>query len=351
MTEPSDVCFVGLGASALCLYRCLLPAMALGADWVGLTGEPPDTGLATGLVGGETKRPDLSQYKVVIIQQARGRWLEVIRWLRSLGVVVLYEVDDNLHAIERQRGHDFRYSFTRAELASFEACMRECDGMIVSTPYLDSAYRKFNKRRYVCENGIDPARYAYTRPAHETIDIGWAGATGHREAVIPWVKAAADVMRRHERTRFVSIGQPYADGFKEHFPAERALSIPWCSTEQYPAAMTTFDIALAPALRNGFYLGKSDLRWLEASALGIPVIGHPAVYRSIEDGVTGFLADHPAKVVATLERLVRDAELRQTVGEQARRHVLSTRAFPGAVAPWIDAIERAVQAAARRRAA
>lgn len=351
MIDPSDICFVGLGTSAVMYYRCLLPAVALGADYVGLSGEPPDAHVVTGSVRGQTRRPDLTDYKVVVVQQARGEWLTLIQWLRSHGVIVLYELDDNLHAIERQKDHDFRQSFTKAELASFEACMKEADGMIVSTPYLEATYRKFNKRRYVAENMIDPNRYGYSRPERATVNIGWAGATGHRDAVLPWLKATASVMHQHPETTFISIGQAFAGGFVEHFGKDRALAIPWCAIEQYPAAMSMFDIALAPAARTGFYLGKSDLRWLEASALGIPVIGHPAVYRDIKDGETGFLADQPEKVMAILDRLVSDADLRTEVGEAARADVLTRRAFPAAAEPWSVAIEQAVETAARRRAA
>ena len=42
--------------------------------------------------------------------------------------------------------------------------------------------------------------------------------------------------------------------------------------------MSTFDVALAPSGNNNLFRGKSDLRWLEASALGIPVVGDPEVY-------------------------------------------------------------------------
>ena len=51
--------------------------------------------------------------------------------------------------------------------------------------------------------------------------------------------------------------------------------------------MTLFDIAIAPSSESNLFKGKSDLRWLEASALGVPLVAHPDVYPEIEDGVTG----------------------------------------------------------------
>ena len=59
--------------------------------------------------------------------------------------------------------------------------------------------------------------------------------------------------------------------------------------------MTLFDIAIAPSAENNLFRGKSDLRWLEASALGIPLVAHPDVYPEIEDGVTGVHARTPGR--------------------------------------------------------
>ena len=72
--------------------------------------------------------------------------------------------------------------------------------------------------------------------------------------------------------------------------------------------MTLFDISFAPSAENNQFRGKSDLRWLEASALGIPLVAHPDVYPEIEDGVTGVHARTPDEVEAALLRLVDDAE-------------------------------------------
>lgn len=216
--------------------------------------------------------------------------------------------------------------------------------MIVSTPFLRSVYQDYNRTIWVCENGIDPNRYRYTRPERNTVNIGWAGATGHRDTVTPWLQATAVAMSKRKNTTFVSIGQPFAQGFVPHFGPSRALSVPWCAVEQYPAAMTMFDIALAPAGESGFYRAKSDLRWLEASALGIPVVAHPLVYRHVRDRKTGLLATKPRQVERALLRLIDDEELRTAIGGAAREEVLRERAFPQAAEAWRTALcEAAVQ--------
>jgi glycosyltransferase involved in cell wall biosynthesis len=314
--------------------------MTLGADYVGVVGVPPDAHYVTGIVQGHSRMPMFSDYKAVIFQQAHGKgWLEIIKALKRRGIVTIYEADDWLHAIKHQTDHDFREEFGNAALSEFEACMRACDAMIVSTEFLANVYRSFNRNVHVCENGVDVRRYELRMPIRDTVNIGWAGATGHRLALVPWLQAVAKVMRANPNTAFVSIGQDYATAFLEQFP-ERAIAVPFCAIEQYPAAMTLMDIAIAPAAPTGFYRGKSDLRWLEAGALGIPVVAHPLVYPKIRHGQDGFHASTPAEVRTFVERLVRDRNLRLVLGENARRYVRRERSAQAVAERWRAVIEK-----------
>jgi glycosyltransferase involved in cell wall biosynthesis len=332
--DPADVLMVGLGASAVMYYRVLLPAHALGVDYVGVIGEPPEVRYRTGLSRGQSILPDFSRYKLVVLQQPRGEgWLKVIRSLQANGTVVVYEVDDWLHAIKNVPGHAFADQFTNHDLSEYEKCMKACDAMIVSTPFLASAYRSFNKRIFVCENGIDVARYNLTRPGRSTVNVGWAGATGHRQAVLGWLDAIGELMEERPFLNFVSIGQPYAKAFHAYFGESRAIATPFAAIEQYPSAMTMLDVAIAPAA-GGFHKAKSDLRWLEAGALGIPLVGHPDVYRHIEHGVTGFHARTGAEAKPLIAELVDDDGLRTTMGENVRALVRANRDIHVAADAW-----------------
>lgn len=323
--KGSEVLFLGLGKSAVCWYRCALPAMFLGADWVGVQGEPPHFKFQTGLVRRSTQIPDMDDYRVVVVQQPRGRhWLRGIKNLQARGIKVLYEIDDYVHAIRKMPDHDFASSFTKGDVDEMELCMRACDGLIASTDFIARRYRAFNPNVWVCQNGVDVGRYALTLPERPKVVIGWAGATGHGRAMEAWLPTVAEVMRRHEDTCFVTIGMPFADRFMPEF-GTRALSVPFTMIDTYPAAMTLMDIALAPAGKGNFFRAKSDLRWVEAGALGIPAIADPAVYPEIEDGTNGFHADTPGELELRLERLIGDPSLRLQAGAKAKEHVHACR--------------------------
>ncbi len=340
--DPSRILFIGHGTTPVCYYRVMLPAMAMGADWCGIMGEPPKLGVATSMISKGTAMPNLLEdYDIVVIQQPAGEgWLAVIAAMRERGVKVIFEVDDYLHGIKEVKSHDFAKGFDTAHLRLVEEAMMACDALIASTPYIKKKYRKFQPNAFLCKNGIDMGRYAFEMPGREKVNIGWAGATGHLEAVQPWLAITGAVMRGRPETCFISIGQPYAMAFQKELGEERGIAIPWAAIEQYPAAMTMFDIALAPGGQGGWWRGKSDLRWLEASSLGIPVIANPTIYPEVHNGQTGLTATSQQQVAEALLALIDDSEMRRRVGSQAREYVRKHRSMDVAVKQWERTFEK-----------
>lgn len=336
--EGKDILFMGIGKSAVLWYRCALPAHYLGADWVGVRGEPPQVQVMTGIVRGDTALPRYADYKVIILQQVAGkRWLHQINSLKERGLKVLYECDDYLHGVAKQKSHDFAKYYTKGHLAKHEMCMRACDGIICSTDYIARRYAKFNRNIYVCRNGLDTERYQLTRPPRPTVNVGWAGATGHMHTLVPWLNAVIVEMRSRPELCFVSIGQQgLGEVVNETIGEQRAIGIGFAPLESYPAAMCMFDIALAPAGNTSWYRGKSDLRWLEAGVLGVPIIADPVVYPDIEHGVTGFHATTPAEMTAALRMLLDDEALRRRVGQAAREHVHRERSIEILAPQWME---------------
>jgi glycosyltransferase involved in cell wall biosynthesis len=341
MTALPRTLFVGIGTSAVCWYRASLPAIALGADWVGVRSAPPDLRIVTGDLGRVSGVESLFSYDVVVLQQVRGReWMKVIQELRARGTRVLYEIDDLPDAIRKTEDHDAALAIDREWVRDVELAMRVCDGVICSTDFLARRYRSLVKTTFTCRNGLDLRRYAITRvPREDTVTIGWAGGTGHRRAVGAWLPAIAEVLRERPGTRFMTVGEPFATELAEEFGEERCIALPFWNLETYPAAMANFDIALAPATNSGFFRGKSDLRFLEAAALGIPVVADPLLYPTIEHGVTGLHARTPAEARAAITTLVDDPALRERIGSAARDYVRTHRTSAAVAPQWTAAFE------------
>ncbi|MEO8099665.1 MAG: glycosyltransferase family 4 protein [Acidobacteriota bacterium] len=89
-----------------------------------------------------------------------------------------------------------------------------------------------------------------------------------------------------------------------------------------PAIYAVSDVCVLPTFREGLPQVA-----LEAGAMGLPLVSTrvTGVVDAVQDGVTGLLvpARDAAQLADALERLLRDATLRQTLGTAARRYVHS----------------------------
>jgi glycosyltransferase involved in cell wall biosynthesis len=339
--------FVGTGNGGVCWYRCALPAIELGADWIGVVGEPGALRRATGGFSEPVDEAAWAAYDVVVVQLVRGEaWLRRIAELQAAGVTVLYEIDDDLRGVAAEPGHEFAAKFPPQRIRAHEAAIRACDGVICSTPVLAERLAALNDNRIVCTNGIDLDRYPYPVPERDSVTIGWAGGTGHERAMRPWLRAVADVLEARPLARFRSVGQPFGRELAERFGPERASAVPFTALDTYPAAMAAFDVALAPAAPSPFFAAKSDLRFLEAAALGLPVVADPAVYATVEHGRTGLHAATADEAREHLLALVDDARLRRDLGSAARAYVERERAMPVAARQWERALTAPLKIAA-----
>lgn len=289
--------------------------MSLGCDWTGYYGGPPGKGHC---MTGNVLEPNVEDYKVVICQQPIGDdWLAAIKAWKKKGIIVLFDCDDFLHGVRRIEGHRFQQHYNKKLLKKVEASMAVCDGLILSTDFLAQQYKKYNPNTFVCKNGIETKRYDIKIPQRSWVAVGWAGGTGHDMAIRDWVWALIDLMDEIKEISFVSVGIEYADVVNNIHP-HRALSVPWVSLENFPYALTNIDINLAPAHVSKYYKSKSNLRYLQASALGIPSVVDPVLYKEVEHNKTGLCATDTEEFKICVRELVKNERKRKLIGQRAR---------------------------------
>jgi len=212
--------------------------------------------------------------------------------------------------------------------------MVAADGLLCSTQFLADKYRKFNENSWICRNGVEGYRYKDLElPKREGIHVGWAGGEGHQGNVLPWVRQLEQLMLEDERINFFCVGLDFVKDMKKE-TQERAVHIPFVLMELFPGVLCNFDIALAPAGNSFFYRAKSDLRWLETGALGIPLVASPIVYPDIGDGRTGLHVDDPLEAKHAVKTLINNEELRLEIGHNVREYVLNNRTTEHTCSDW-----------------
>ena len=98
--------------------------------------------------------------------------------------------------------------------------------------------------------------------------------------------------------------------------------LPWREWFELAAQI---DINLAPLeLNNIFCRAKSEIKFVEAAALGVPTVASriDPFAAAITHGKDGFLAGGTPEWIEHLDRLAADAELRRCIGEAARATVI-----------------------------
>jgi glycosyltransferase involved in cell wall biosynthesis len=106
-----------------------------------------------------------------------------------------------------------------------------------------------------------------------------------------------------------------------------------------------WDVAIAPLEDDAFTRGKSDLKYLDYGALGIPgVFSDVRPYReTVRHRETGLLAaSEPGAWAEALEEIVTDGALRSRLAEAVKTEVHESRMLKTNATRWSDAIETIV---------
>lgn len=267
---------------------------------------------------------------VIVMQMAHfDASLQVFAGLKRYGKPLVAEIDDNYISTPEYNpafsGYAPGQEFRRIANSQFEYA----DAMIVSTPYLREVYSHLNDHIYVVPNSIDFRAWNVKPRSRPGIRIGWAGGYNHHKDLKIIEPVIKNILAKHRDVKFSLVhGAPL---HLREIPGVEFVS-KFAPIHQYPRhiAAQDWDIALAPLVDNAFNRGKSNLRWLESGALGIPCVASKVGYfaETIEHGIDGFLADHVGDTKKHAEEfekyldiLITDRKLRTAMGLRAKDRI------------------------------
>lgn len=289
-------------------------------------------------------------YQLTVHQRQYGAPnLQNFRFLKNtLKIPCIYEIDDFLHGVHPLSSAYQAYNKNKHKerFDSIDCYLREASAITVTTDYLKKLYSIYNKNIYVLPNYLD-FEEIYTeeiwklreehRQKHEAnneVWVGWAGSNTH----LPDLKMAMDgvkeILNQFPNVKLVLGGW---DGYfkdkdgKIHYPElnpwkdvpeNRKVIIPWAQNmKDYPKMLCHFDIGIAPLEDNNFNRAKSDIKYKEYSACGVPIVASDVepYKNSIKDGETGFLVKSKGSITANwikkIKRLIENRELRLQMSE------------------------------------
>jgi glycosyltransferase involved in cell wall biosynthesis len=280
-------------------------------------------------------------YRVPAFESARRCMQEA----DDLGLPLYFELDDLIFDLDDYAANPnligldqptAKALFDGATL--YRQALQRCKNVIASTPYLAERMRVAGGGTSACiENALDTvtlrvAADAPGRPEDGRIRILYGSGTRTHDAdfafVAPALKRVAD---EHRNVDIVLVGElnPPKSLLA---PGTQVQQLPACPYPEYLGLLAQSDIAIAPLVPATFNEAKSNIKFLEAAAVGVPSVCSPrsAFATAIRSGETGFLAETPDEWYEALTALVTDRDLRRRIGSAARQDVLK-RYCPDAI--------------------
>jgi len=254
---------------------------------------------------------------------------------KSMGIKTVYEIDDDMFNMPKEFEAPYQF-YQKPEIRDVMLkFLQNVDAVTVSTVALGESIRKLTPRPvFVVENAIDLDRWRDAQLGGkvqlptltpENIVIGWMASGSHMIDMPLIDKALCDILRAHPNVRIYVIGTLTLEHLVRYELAKFSSQLifsKWVEINALPGVMAVFDIAIAPLVDCSFNRGKSGLKWMQHSALGIPgVYSDLPMYQDLcTNGADGFLAV-PGRWREPLEALVADAYLRKRISIKCLQNV------------------------------
>lgn len=237
---------------------------------------------------------------------------------------------------------DFSLDANRARVASLLFGMQEADLVTVTTPALADYARQYNANVAVLPNCLDTSVWwKLPLKPNKTLRVGWSGGVSHYE---DWytIKEPLNALMRKHRFTLVSVGAHFP-GIVDEDLRDLVEVWPWVSFEAHSYRMMALnlDIALIPLADLAFNRYKSAVKWYEFSAMGVPsVVAGLTPYREeVEHGTTAMSYQSPQGFYESLEALIKNASLREKLGNNARSWVVANRDAKQNASLWPEAYQ------------
>lgn len=274
-------------------------------------------------------------YRVPYFDSVKELYKEADR----LGLIKIFDIDDLI--FDEDLYKDYLDNSKLPTSVDQEEIMRGCklykealynaDVFWGSTQVLEDVYRKnsTSKGCYILPNGIPQSllevkEYSKKTRTTDKIKIFYGSGTKTHNSDFDLIKEPlVKILENYPYVDLYILGELLLDTIYDKYK-ERIHRIPLLSAESYYAEICEYDIALMPLVDNIFNRAKSNIKYIEASVMGVPSVASnlPEFSKIIRNGINGYIATDSDEWFSCIEQLVIDKEKRNYVAKNAFRTVL-----------------------------
>lgn len=282
----------------------------------------------------------------------------LVKRARAGGACIVYSIDDNLLDLNPDGFN--RSPFTKEELMAVRYFARQADGIIVTTEPLKERLARLNENIYIVPNALDeklwgtgPGAERPARRSREKKVIGYMGTQTHDSDLMMVLQALRATLRKHSGDVELQLIGGIADrAVINAFEGLPVSVLDVGGNVEYPAFArwmvknVKWDLAIAPLEENAFTRCKSDIKFLDYSAVGIPGIYSrgPVYGKTVRHLETGYVADNDNESWAeAFELMLTDDALRERIAKNAEEYTFSNRTLQQCAIQWQEAILSSVE--------
>jgi glycosyltransferase involved in cell wall biosynthesis len=287
--------------------------------------------------------PDWPKSEIVIFHRVPydryvARGLEVLRRRQAVLIFstddLTFEPDIIPHLGDPAFKRRFQAASYHFELSGQRQLMRECDAVIVATPFLARFARRYHPAIWIHRTGFSMEMLAASSSAlaarsphpQDRVVLGYASGTPSHDRDFAQIETPLQKLLDCYPQVAVHVVGPVrlpADWSRFGERLKRIEYVPW---RRLPDVLVRFDVNLAPLeVGNPACEAKSELKYVEAGLLQVPTVASPVeAFRSaIRPGYNGLLAATEAEWASALAHLIEQPDVRRGMGENALRDVVS----------------------------
>jgi len=299
----------------------------------------------------ETPVRELAEADVVVVQRqcTKGN-IQAMKQMKEMGMKLVYDLDDDLWGIPGSSPAKRIFAPVRD---GFGVCLELCDVVTVSTDSLQSAVRTAvpatrTKDVVVVPNGID---YRYMRPCplkrqSDKVVVGWGGSNTHAGDVRDAWRVLPRLLEELPQMQLEVVGMEAPKMIQNHPRVKRRHFVP---VGEYASRFATWawDIVLAPLDDVRFNRSKSNIKFLEASAIGAVALGSPVgPYKNFcslnPAELNWLLCRNSDEWYEKIKALVLDADLRKEKAQQLRKTAEEHFEQSKIIGKWHEVFQRLV---------
>ena len=350
------VFLINSGYDGCCYVRIYLPAMYNGFD----TDKPLQREDRLNVAN---IRERLMAADVVVFHRPEEQeYHQLAKMLKADGKKIVMDNDDtfrldDFHPLAQFSPDGKENDSLQRRSDNIDEFIKNCDLVTTTTKTLAEEYRKLNDNVIILPNYVDP--FDWDEPLHNETDkvrIGIVGSAameydylhikdiikelGDRDDVEIILFGLGDLKHRKENPLVTKVFH----GEYAFWDSVNMTQFPWCKRYDYNETLNEMrlDMMLIPRKDNYFNRCKSNVKFLEAAMCEIPVIA-----QSFDDGpyeeITpdmGVLIKDNSKWREEIERLIKDKDLRRSMGKKAREYTLKNYNIEEHAHEWADAYNK-----------